>query len=288
MNRVQRMLPLLLFPVFILACASGGGKMSLAEMGEKGIKLNYNPKAGSSARYQMSSDQKVSQEIMGQEQHFSTNSKNVVNMTVSSVSSNSISYSLDYESLDVTSNMPNAPNMDSFKSKLLNAKINIDSDKLGNVSKITGLEELKETSLGANLEVSLKNIFPIFSYDELKIGDSWTKDTKESVTSGPLEITIVNKTTYTLTGIEQAQSRECFKIDYETKTTLSGSGNQSGADLTYDGVGKETGEIFFDYNDGIVVSQSSSQSSEGVVVVVAQGMDIPTSTSEVSKRVLIK
>lgn len=278
---------LIFVPLYILACSSTS-KMSLSEMGAQGLKIDYNTKAGFSARYEMSSDQDVTQDMMGQKQKFSTNTKSVVNMTVSEIKANAIIYDLDYESVNINTNMPNAPNMDSFKEELLKAKIHIESDESGNVSNISGLGTLKETQLGTNLEIGLKSIFPVFSSNKVKFGDTWTQDTDETVTSGPLEITIKTKTTYTLAGVEQALNRECLKINFETKSTLSGSGNQGGADLTYDAIGSGSGEIFFDYGDGIVVSQSSSESSEGVVVVVAQGLDIPVSTTEVSKRTLME
>ena len=58
----------LLAAAFILGCSSS--KMSLKDMGAKGLQMAYKPKVGSSAKYQMTMNQKMTQEMMENEQLF--------------------------------------------------------------------------------------------------------------------------------------------------------------------------------------------------------------------------
>jgi hypothetical protein len=53
--------------------------------------------------------------------------------------------------------------------------------------------------------------------------------------------------------------------------------------LEYEGSGGGKGVVYFDYLNGLIVSMSGSQSTEGVVAIPSQGMDIPTSSVQNAK-----
>jgi hypothetical protein len=271
----------LLAGAMLFACSAG--KMNLSEMGTKGIQLGYKPTAGSTAKYKISSSSEFSQSMMGQEQTFGSTSDQLMKLHIASIQNGAINYDISYENVSIESSVPGIPDMDTYKKELLQSNITVQSDAMGKVGKISGVDAIKKTTTGKNIEVAIKNLFLVFPAKAIKIGETWPEEQTNSVVSGPLEIEIKSSTVYRFVGVEKHMNKECYRFDSETKITLSGAGEQGGMGLEYEGSGGGKGVVYFDYLNGLIVSMSGSQSTEGVVAIPSQGMDIPTSSVQNAK-----
>ena len=273
MRNKKQIISILVVSALVWSCS--GSKMNLRDMSAKGFQINYKPKVGSVAKYQVSSNSDITQNMMGQEQNFGTKVEVDMNLMVNSASDNGISYDITYGKVNVESNSPGITGIDSYKEKLLSSKIKVDSNPSGKVTKVSGTDEIKELALGGNIDLGLKSMFLVFPDKSLKIGDDWQNAKKNTVVSGPLTIEVNSTTTYKFTGIENYQNKECLKFDFKSKSQLTGSGEQAGMKLEFEGLSYGTGVIYFDYVSGFLVSSTSEETIEGVVAVPSQGMDIP-------------
>jgi len=277
---------ILILLVLFTACA--GPKMNLREMSQKGLLLVYNPALNSTQKYHVVFNVETVQEMMGQEQKFTMNRDVILTQKVTSADKNILHYSINFDSLEMNTTIPMMANYTEFKDKLLKTTILLETDRRGNVQKIAGIEELPQAPAGMDISTNMKNFFVIFPEKILKVGDSWDEEKTINVPSGPLTIDVKLKSQYTLVGVEPFQGKDCFKIHVTTQITMSGSGNQGGMDLVYDGTGTSEGDIYYDYLAGVLASLTSKQSTEGVVSLPAQGMKIPmtSSQSETMERLL--
>ena len=148
---------------FLAACtiliSCSGSKMNLTEMGEKGLQLSYKPKAGSTFKYKMSSNSDATMEIMGQDQGGASSSEAVVKWQVANASDNEVNYNLSYESVNLQLGEPGSPDPKPYESKLLQSNVAMKTDQFGNVLTISGTDELKKMTLGANIDIELKELF---------------------------------------------------------------------------------------------------------------------------------
>ena len=271
---------------FIWSCSAS--KMNLTEMSTKGFQIVYKPKIGSVAKYMITSNSDITQNMMGQEQNFGTKSDMSMILKVSGVTENEINYDVTFESATIESNAPGLTGIGDYKEKLLSSNVKITSDPFGKVTKITGTEAIKKLALGSNIDILLKNLFIIFPEKVLKIGDSWPHKETNTVKSGPLNLDINSNTTYKFVGVETKQNTECLRFDVEVSMKLSGKGQQNGMDLEFDGSGTGTGTIYFDYANGVFVNITSNSQTDGVVAIPSQGMDIPMTVVQTAEINLVK
>ena len=274
----KKVVPVIIVLGLFAACA--GPKMNLREMSEKGFLLTYNPIINAAQKYHIVANSETAQEVMGQEQKFTFNREIILTEKATSADKNTIHYSITYDSLKMDSSMPMMTNFEDFKEKLLKATILLDTDHRGNVQNITGTEGLPPMPGGMTITEGLKNFFVVFPEKIIKVGDTWDEDKKMSVPSGPMTVNIQLKSQYKLLGVESFQGKDCLKIQVATKITMTGSGNQGGMDLVLDGSGSSDGEILIDYQAGALASLTSKQSTEGIVTLPAQGMNIPMTTTQ--------
>lgn len=275
-----------LVSVFVIAAlmlSCSGGKMNLTDMSTKGFQISYQPKAGSTAKYHMVSNSDITQTMMGQEQNFGTKIDLGMNLMVSNAGQDGIAYDVTYADVSVESNSPGLTGISDYKKQLQSSTFKLNSDLSGNVTKISGTDEIKKLALGTNIDLGLKSMFVVFPKKNLKVGDSWPHEEKNTVKNGPMTIDVNSKTKYKFAGVETFQNRECLKFDFESSSKLTGTGNQQGMDLEFDGSSTGKGVIYFDYVNGFLVSSSSNETIEGVVAVPSQGMDIPMTIVQSSK-----
>jgi hypothetical protein len=84
----------------------------------------------------------------------------------------------------------------------------------------------------------------------------------------------------TLQGLEVMNGLECVKVTAAVKGTLSGTGKQGGADLSFKGDVEGSDTWYFAYKEGILVKTTSEGSTKSSIEVSGpQTMTIPMTLS---------
>jgi hypothetical protein len=139
-----------------------------------------------------------------------------------------------------------------------------------------------------NLAADFQAVFPDLAGHRIKKGESWTTTDTLSVEESGGEVIIALKAVNTLTGYETVKGLECAKITAAVEGTITGTGEQNGAQLEF--AGTFTGEEvwYFAYKEGMLVKSNSEQNVLNTVKVSGpQNMEIPINQTTTSETALI-
>jgi hypothetical protein len=129
-----------------------------------------------------------------------------------------------------------------------------------------------ERSVGPDFQT----IFPNVAGKPVKIGDTWTSMDTLDVKEGDSNIKVVMKSVNTLKALEAVSGLECARVEAVVTGTLSGTGQQGGATLTFEGDIAGTDVWHFAYKEGLFVKMVSEATVEGNITTSGpQSMDIP-------------
>lgn len=245
-------------------------------------------------KYQSTTKQTTSQEVMGQTMEFTTNI--------------ATKYSIQGAGLDEQKNLVTKVKMDtiSYVSSSVQGENKLDlSAIIGKDFGMTFTPKGKKVTfsnpdsvtidvgqmMGGKQDVErfYRNLVPRLAEKPVKIGDNWTVTEDDVVPQGGLNINIHHETQHTLEGFETIDDVECMKITAKTTGTLDGSGKQMGMDVVLEGdlEGKTT--WYFAYQKGMFVQSKSEIFMEGTAAVSGQtNMTIPITQETKSEAKLVK
>jgi len=126
-----------------------------------------------------------------------------------------------------------------------------------------------------NLSSGFKMFFPDLPGKPVKVGDTWPSSagTEEKTSSMKIQLNFENVNT--LEGFETVDGMECARISSQVTGTITGTGSQMGADLTFAGTSKGKDVWYFAVKEGIFVKAMSESTTEMSIDVAAAGMTIP-------------
>jgi hypothetical protein len=121
----------------------------------------------------------------------------------------------------------------------------------------------------------------------VRVGESWNATDTIRVEQGGMNIVMVVESRSTLTGLEKIRGLECARIIVESKGSLSGSGEQMGAQLTMTGGIQSKGTWAFAYKKGLMAESSAETLTESTVEISGpEDMTMPIKTSVKSLKIL--
>jgi hypothetical protein len=126
-----------------------------------------------------------------------------------------------------------------------------------------------------NLASGFKMFFPDLPGKPVKVGDTWPSTSGTEEKTGSMNIRIDFQNVNTLEGFEAVDGMECARISSQVTGTITGTGNQMGADLTFSGTSKGKDVWHFAVKEGIFVKALSESTTEMSIDVAAAGMTIP-------------
>jgi hypothetical protein len=289
-----RVLGYLCFVVLIFSLIIGCAKKPFWGNEKTGFILSYRFAPNDVWKYQNVSTQTMNMEQMGQS--IETNTKSF------------IGYTMKGNGLDKQQNLRATIVIDSISisSKGMGREMNPDLSSM--VKKSFGLiftPKGKELDLpGADsvtvdfgmmaggkqsIKTFLRNILPDLAAKPIKVGESWTEQDTMNMKQGGMNINIKMESTHTLETLETMASFECLKIATKAKGTLEGSGQQMGADLTFEGDLEATGTWYFAYKNGMFVKSNTQNFMEGTIVVSGPAnMSMPITQETKSEVTLVK
>jgi hypothetical protein len=252
-------------------------------------KLEYKFEKGKTYRYQDLTKTDMTQEMMGKEMKIKSEGNIVNRLVVDDVTVNGNAVLLiSADSMKVFSSTPMGDTT-MILSELIGKRTKVVLSRLGKIENREIVDSVKITGRAAGAAQRESIQFPKLSDKAVKIGDTWTATTQDTVNQMGGKIAVTGNYEYTLLGQEKKDDRNCLKITYTGKTTTEGKAKMQGMEFFIDGSGKTSGTIYFDAKAGLVVYEETLNDSEtNMALTGEQQMIIPITQATKSIRTLIK
>lgn len=256
-----------------------------------GLILSYRMPENEVFQYKMSGDETQTVEMMGQTMKNVSKITSKFSLQTKGIKENNLILGITLDDMKMDINHSMLGDLSPELGSLIGKKFEMTLSSLGKELGFSGIESL-QYNLGQfgkrNIDSSFKRVFPDLSEKPVKIGDTWTTKAETTEKESGLSIRIVSEGINTLEGMETVNGLECVKIETKITGTLSGEGQQMGADITLKADIKGASTWYFAYKEGILVKMTAKTSSEGAVEVSAQGMSLPLNTESSSEISLVK
>lgn len=294
MHRKQkRHIWLILAPlVFGLCFLSGCTSKTVNVWGnpDTGLILKYRFPEGQSLTYESSTELVQTLDIMGQIQEVEGKSSDTVSFESKGKKDNNLQLKVTLQAMDAyyaSSQGELSPDT----SQAVGKSFDLILSPAGKELELLGVEELKidmDSDGIRDLSGDFQDRFPDLAENPVKLGDSWTSTVPVTQTRSNGESTLNFVNTYTLEGFETVEGYECVKIIVKTQGTYEGTTNQQGMELLSEGELTGSGTFYFAYKEGIFVKMTSDGTSDGMIIVSSQGLEIPQTQEIKSEVKLIK
>ena len=241
------------------------------------VVLEYKMPAGRALTYQSKSEEAQVMEVQGQSMN--TQTTNTSTFTFKAKGAKDKNFLLGVTIDDIAATVASSaqgdmsPNMGAVKGKSFDMVLS----PLGSEVDVSGAEAItyEFTTETRNLASGFKMFFPDLPGKPVKIGDTWPSTSGTEEKTGSMSIRIDFQNVNTLEGFETVDGMECGRISSQVTGTVTGTGNQMGADLTFSGTSKGKNVWYFAVKEGIFVKAMSESTTEMSIDVAAAGMTIP-------------
>jgi hypothetical protein len=273
-----------------LALSGGcGGKGGVGGPG-KGVDLAYKMDMKEALRYRSTSESDQNMKVMGMEMNIKSDKTLAFTVRPEGKEGDNLRIRITLDTLGVNVAGPQGTATADTK-PVLGKSFDMTLSPLGKELDLAGAAELKyDRGMGemTSLAADFQAVFPDLAGHRIKIGDTWTTMDTLNVSEGEGEIIIALKSVNTLAGYETVNGMECARISAAVTGTLTGEGEQNGAQLEFDGTFEGADTWFFAYKEGVLVKSLSEQTVNNTVKVSGpQNMEIPVVQTMKSESVLL-
>lgn len=243
------------------------------------VKLTYAP---GTAKYQVTSQTKITQEMMGQKQEVDLTSDQKLTFSATPTAGGLLDFTVSLDTISMTNSMAPAGDM----TKLIGTKyvglMNANGKVVSGEVTVPGGGDPK--SAQAN---GVRLFLPVLT-GATSVGAKWTDTATSVVTQGSgAEIKATTVTNYTLVGDTTYDGQKSWKVQHDVVTTLAGKGSQQGTEFTMEGTSKAGGMSYFSLA-GLYIGRTSKEETNLTVTVESAGMVIPVTQASTVKVVLLK
>jgi len=247
------------------------------------VVLEYKMPAGRALTYQLRSEDTRVMDIQGQSMDTQTTGTSTFTFKAKGLKDKNflLGVTIDDIAMTVTSSAQGdqSPDMSGVKGKSFDMVLS----PLGSEVDVSGAEAVTFDVAGETLNISsgFKIFFPDLPGKPVKVGDTWPSSGGTEEKSNSMDIRIDLQNVNTLEGFETVDGMECARISSQVTGTITGTGNQGGADLTFSGTSKGKDVWYFAVKEGIYVKMTSESTTQMSVDVPVAGQTIPvTQTSK--------
>ncbi len=231
------------------------------------ITLAYQFPEGKTLSYRQSTNQTQNMDMMGQSMTSQTQGSLEFSAKPKGVKESNFNLGVTVDAIKISVQSPMG-NLSPDLSAVVGKSFDMVLSRLGKAIDTSGAAALRY-DLGAggtrDMASTFQTFFPDLPDRAVKMGDTWpSEDTIiEKVGSG--EIRITSNHVHTLDGFETIDGRECVRIKTGTKATQTGTMEQGGVKMSFDG--KIEGETiwYFDVKEGVLVKSDGKGSMGGVI-----------------------
>lgn len=257
----------------LFALVAGAFQSSLSAQGA----FSYAPGKNT---YRHTEVRKTSQEVMGQKQDIDITTLERVSLAIAPKTGDSLAFVFTVDSASMTASMPQAQR---DLSKLVGTTVTGVMSKRGKA--YTAVSSLTDAE-GQNMAEGLKHFLVTFP-ENPKVGSTWVDTvTVKPVVEG-LDITTVVIVTSKILGDTTIAGEKAWRVEQNATLTTTGSGNQGGQALVFDGTGTTSGMAYVSAK-GVYMGSSSTQNQAMTITIPGAGMTIPMTTAVTSKVELVK
>jgi hypothetical protein len=237
-------------------------------LSQETFSLKYQFEKGKTYLYQQSIKGMMTQEIMGQEMKIPMEMDNTSRYLVEDVQSNgnmTLITSYDAFTVKIKSEMiDTVGKVDQLIGKRTRTVIN----PFGAIVSTAAIDTVEKSD--AATFVPPGGLVQVLPGKPVAAGATWSSTRTDNGTSVGQGGNTKTTTNYTLVGREDHGGRELVKITYTGKIEISGTMTQMGMELSIEGSGTVSGEVFFDEAKGQVVEESAKTEMNTVISVSGQ------------------
>ena len=250
--------------------------------------LSYKFEKGKTYRYGQEMKMDITQEMMGQEMHISTDGRVVSRLAVDTVLSDGTMIIM--ASLDSARAAVKSPMMDTtlVLSDLLGKRTRVTVTPFGAITKRETIDTVK---LQMRLRAFASRDFTSLQHlaeTPVAIGGKWITTILDSAQTEEMKTWTSAAMEYAVVGKEAKLGRDCVKIAFTGTLTTTARGKTMGMNLYTEGNGKIKGTFFFDPAAGVSVAEESSLEQELTSALTGQqNMTIPSTQKTVMTRTLL-
>jgi hypothetical protein len=257
--------------IAVLAGCAGKGKKE-SEVWE------YAMPEGKTLAYTKSEDVAQEMEIMGQAMQMSFDKNLSFTMTPAKAEGTDLMAEVTITSLMASMSSPQG-DFDADGAPAIDKSFMMKFTRMGKEIDVSGAEDIKY-SQGPQGDRSLQSDFVAFLPDlpgmPVKVGDTWTSVDEFPVNEQGTELMMTFENLNTFTGFETIGGMKCARVEAVITGSMTGTGEQMGAPLTFDGTTEGTETWYFAVDEGVYVKGTSKMLTTATVTVSGpQEMVIP-------------
>ena len=263
----------------------------LFQVSTAGQKLRYNFEKGKAYTYSTLVDSKTSGQSMGQE--FSMTSSTDFDYAISLLQANAgvLTMNVEFKKFNVKLNMPMMGFNDStmVMKEYVGKRVKVVATDVGKTLSVVPIDSIPPSRIqmmaGLNPSDLFKQVLLELPEKEVGLNDTWKKDAPDTMSRGGMKMVMKPNIEYKIVGEEKKNDLKCWKIVFSGTSTIEGSGNQRGMDVTIDGTVKVKGTAYFAPGEGLSVL--TEQSSDTDMTTTFTGQQTGASTMSINSSVKI-
>ncbi len=254
------------------------GKKNVWGDPESGLILEYRMKPGDVLKYRLARQGTERVEVMGQSNESVRNTTIEFTAESKGMEDGKHLLGITVESLEATMKSIQGE-FSADATGVIGKSFDMILSPLGKEVDLPGAEGLKYTigPLGENsIRSDFESVFADLAGRPVKVGDSWTSTDTVNIEQGNVDLVIISENVNTLDGFETVDGLDCARVAVDVTGTITGTGEQMGAPLVFDGTMAGAETWYFAYKQGYFVKSSSDLDTDMMVTVqTGQEMNIP-------------
>ncbi len=251
----------------------------------------YSMPEGETLEYRKAEDVIQEMEVMGQAMKMTFNKDMGFTMAPVAGEGTDLVAEVTITSLEASMSSPQG-DFDADGTPAIDKSFMMTFSSLGKEMDVSGADDVKY-SQGPQGDRSLMADFAAFLPDlpgrPVKVGDTWTSTDEIPVSEQNSELLLVFENLHTFLGFETIDGMKCARIGTAVTGSLTGSGEQMGAPLTFTGTMDGTKTWYFAVEEGLFVKGSTNMATSATVTVSGpQEMLIPMTMNMTVETELVK
>jgi len=261
----------------------------LSQMSTAGQKLRYNFEKGKVYKYSTVIESKTSGQSMGQEFSMTYGADFDYSLSLLSANAGVMTLKIVFDRFNIKLNMPMMGFNDStiVMQEYVGKRVKVVVSDKGKTLSVEPIDTIPPSRLQMMVSSTPAELFKQILLElpekEMEMNDSWKKTNPDTISRSGMKIVMKPNIEFKIVGTEKKNDLKCWKIAIKGTSTMEGSGNQSGADVSIDGTIKTNGAAYFAPAEG--VSVLSEQSTETEMTTTATGAQTGASTMTISTTV---
>ena len=258
-----------------------------------GQKLRYNFEKGKTQQYSAFINSRTSGQSMGQE--FSVTSGTDFDYAISllQAAAGELTLNVEFKKFNVKLNMPMMGFNDTtiVMKEYIGKRVKVVITDIGKTLSAVPIDTIPPSRIqmmaGLTPSDLFKQILIELPEKEVGLNDSWKQNKPDTIFRSGMKLVMKPNIEFKITGEEKKNNLTCWKLDFSGTSTLEGSGNQRGTDVTVDGTVKLKGTMYFAPAQGISVLVEQTSDTDLTTTVTGQQTGAQTMSIKTTAKIAL-